>query len=75
MISTTPTTGQKSQVWGFPGVMELDLGGVTRTFSDEEFLDFCARHPDARIERESDGEIIILPPAFTETGGINAAIL
>ncbi len=74
MISTTAPTGQKLQVWGYPGFMELDLGGVTRTFSDEEFLDFCARHPDARIERESDGEIIIMPPAFTETGGKNSSL-
>ncbi len=74
MIATTTTTGQKLQVSGYPGWMELDLGGVTRTFSDEEFLDFCSRHPDARIERESDGEIIIMAPAFTETGGKNASL-
>lgn len=74
MISTTPTTGQKLQVGSCPGGMEIDLGGVTRTFSDEDFLDFCARHPDARIERESDGEIIIMPPAFTETGGQNSVL-
>ena len=74
MISTTATIGQKLQVFGYPEGMELDLGGVTHAFSDEEFLDFCARHPDARIERESDGEIIIMPPAFTETGGRNASL-
>ena len=73
MISTSTTTGQKLQVWGFPDGMELDLGG-TSTFSDEEFLDFCSRHPDARIERDSDGEIIIMAPAFTETGGKNASL-
>ncbi|MGH9948433.1 MAG: Uma2 family endonuclease [Pyrinomonadaceae bacterium] len=70
MISTTATDGQKIEVWGYPG-MEVDLGGVARTFSDEEFLDFCRRHPDARIERDSNGEIILMAPAYTETGGIN----
>lgn len=74
MISTTATTGQKFQVGGFPAWMELDLSGVTQTFSDEEFLDFCSRHPDARIERDSDGEIIIMAPAFTETGGKNSSL-
>ena len=73
MISTPATTGQKIQVWGYPG-MEVDLGGVVRTFSDEEFLDFCRRHPDARIERESDGEIIIMAPAYSETGGMNMSL-
>lgn len=74
MISPTATTGQKLQVLGWLGSMELDLGGVAHTFSDEEFLDFCSRHPDARIERESDGEIIIMAPAFTESGGRNASL-
>src|SRR5438067_11017337 len=69
MITTTRSVGQKLQIWGYPG-MEVDLGRV-HSFSDEEFLDFCRNNPDARIERESDGEIIIMPPAHTETGGIN----
>ncbi len=73
MISTTQTAGQKIQVWGYPG-MEVDLGTVSRSFSDEEFLDFCRRHPDARIERDSDGEIIIMAPANTETGGMNSSL-
>lgn len=67
MISTT--TNQKLEVWGYPG-MEVDLGPI-RTFSHEEFLEFCRRNPDARIERESNGEIILMAPAYTETGGMN----
>lgn len=67
MISTT--TNQKLEVWGYPG-MEVDLGPV-RTFSDEDFLEFCRRNPDARIERESNGEIVLMAPAYTETGGMN----
>ncbi len=71
MISTTTSIGQKIQVWGYPG-MELDLGGVTHTLSEKEFLDFCRRHPDARVERDCDGEIILMAPAYTETGGMNS---
>ncbi len=70
MISTT--TNQKIEVWGYPG-MEVDLGPV-RSFSDEEFLEFCRRNPDARIERESNGEIILMAPAYTETGGMNMSL-
>lgn len=73
MISTTSTTGQKIHVHGYPG-MEVDLGGVIRNFSDAEFLDFCRRHPDARIERESNGEIVIMAPTYSETGGMNFSL-
>lgn len=55
--------------------MEIDLGEGARPFSDEEFLDFCRRNPDARIERNSDGEIEIMAPSHTETGGMNADLL
>ncbi|MGI8542696.1 MAG: Uma2 family endonuclease [Aridibacter sp.] len=39
--------------------------------SDEEFFDFCQRHDNLRIERESNGEILIMPPTFSETGRKN----
>lgn len=71
MVPST-TSGQKIEIWGYPG-MEVELG-TPRTFSDEEFLEFCRRNPDARIERDSTGEIIIMAPSYTETGGMNASI-
>src|SRR6266699_3848423 len=39
-----------------------------RPMDDEEFFEFCMKNPDARIEREASGEIIIMPPAGAETG-------
>ena len=39
-----------------------------RPLNDEEFFEFCARNPGLRIEREANGEIIIMPPAGGETG-------
>ncbi|MBS1797501.1 MAG: Uma2 family endonuclease [Acidobacteria bacterium] len=39
--------------------------------SDEQFSDFCQANSDLRIERNSRGEVIIIPPAFTETGAVN----
>ena len=66
---TTATGGQKLQIWGYPG-MEVGLSDE-RKFSDEEFLDFCRRNPDARIERDSNGEIAIMAPTSSETGGMN----
>lgn len=71
MATVFEQTSQKLWVSGYPG-MEIDLGEGAQPFSDEEFLDFCRRNPDARIERNSDGEIEIMAPAHTETGGMNA---
>lgn len=73
MATVFEQSSQKLWVSGYPG-MEIDLGEGAETFSDEEFLDFCRRNPDARIERNSDGEIEIMAPSHTETGGMNADI-
>lgn len=73
MISTTSTTVQKIYVHAVPG-LDMDIGGVGPNFSDAEFLDFCRRNPDARIERESNGEIVIMAPAFSETGRMNFSL-
>jgi Uma2 family endonuclease len=39
-----------------------------RPLNDEEFFDFCMKNPDLHIERHSNGEIFIMPPAGMETG-------
>lgn len=36
-----------------------------------EFEQFCLDHRDLRIERRSSGQIIIMPPVFTESGFSN----
>ncbi len=45
-----------------------------RPLSDEEFFDFCLKNPDLRIERHSNGEIVILPPAGMETSYRNSDV-
>ena len=42
--------------------------------NDEQFFDFCQANRDVRIERNKDGEIIIMPPTGSETGDRNAEI-
>lgn len=37
----------------------------------EEFYAFCAANRDLRIERTSTGEVVIMPPAFANTGNRN----
>jgi Uma2 family endonuclease len=69
MITTTP---KHSTVFIYPfEPLELDFGSLLKQMTDDEFFEFCQRHKDLRIEMDKDGEIIIMPPTFSETGGRN----
>ena len=45
-----------------------------RRMSEDEFFEFCVLNRDLRIERTAEGDIVIMPPAGTETGGSNLEI-
>ena len=49
----------------------LHFGPVLRKLSDDDFFDFCQANRDWRIERTSDGDIVIMPPTGGETGERN----
>jgi Uma2 family endonuclease len=38
-----------------------------RRFSDREYLAFCRANPELNVERTSEGEIVIVPPAGGES--------
>lgn len=40
-------------------------------YSDEEFARFCIEYPDLRIEMNSAGEMIVMPPVTSEGGKRN----
>ena len=42
--------------------------------SDEQFYELCLRNPTLRIERNANGEVIFMPPAFSDTGNRNNQI-
>lgn len=42
--------------------------------NDEQFFEFCQANRDVRIERNSQGEIIIMPPTGWETSDQNSEI-
>jgi Uma2 family endonuclease len=42
--------------------------------SDDQLFDFCRINRDLRIERSEQGELIIMPPAGSETGDRNSEI-
>ena len=39
--------------------------------TNEQFYEFCRANGDLRIERTANGEVIIMPPAFSDTGNRN----
>jgi Uma2 family endonuclease len=43
--------------------------------SDEDLMRFCDANDIARVEREMDGEILVISPAGNRTGRRNAAII
>src|SRR5437870_4049964 len=49
----------------------LHFRPVLRKLSDDDFFEFCQANRDWRIERTSDGDIIIMPPTGGETGRRN----
>ena len=57
--------------------LPIDLSSLMAMsqMSDRQFYDFCRTNPDLRIERNANGEIIVMPPAFADTGNRNGRIL
>ena len=54
----------------------IDLSSQTLlpTMSEAQFYEFCRTNPDLRIERNAHGEVIVLSPAFADTGNRNGRI-
>lgn len=44
------------------------------TMTTEQFYEFCRVNPEHRIERTAMGEVIVRPPAFSDTGNRNVKI-
>jgi Uma2 family endonuclease len=43
-------------------------------FSDEAFVEFCRANPNLRIERNSQGDLIVMPPAGGESSRRNMKV-
>jgi Uma2 family endonuclease len=55
-----------------PATLVLDR---EHPLTDDEYFAFCEANPDIRLERTSEGEIIIVPPAGFESDYRNADIV
>nr|WP_034936285.1 Uma2 family endonuclease [Gloeocapsa sp. PCC 73106] len=51
----------------------LDFSSVCQ-LTDEQFYKLCRKNPDTKLERNAQGEIIIMPPTGGETGKLNAKL-
>lgn len=54
----------------------IDLSSLTTLpkMTDAQFYEFCRTNSDLRIERNASGEVIVMPPAFSDTGNRNLKI-
>jgi Uma2 family endonuclease len=54
-------------------LMKVDLSALMTLpeMSEEQFYEFCRRNADLRIERSAQGEVIVMPPTFADTGNRN----
>lgn len=59
------------QATSIPLAVHLPVG---MQMSDEHFSAFCLANRDLRIERSANGDVIIMPPAFSEVGNRNCNI-
>ncbi|MGL5059363.1 MAG: Uma2 family endonuclease [Microcoleus sp.] len=53
--------------------LTVNLPG-SQSMTVEQFYEFCLANRDLRIERTASGEVIVMPPAFSDTGNRNIKI-
>jgi Uma2 family endonuclease len=56
------------------GPVEIHFDPSKFRMNDEEFYRFCQLNPDLRIERTSDGDVIVMAPTGGKTGIQNAKL-
>jgi Uma2 family endonuclease len=71
-MSTLQTTTTGQRVVFYPDLpTAVDFGSAFPKMSEEEFFEFCQRMEPMRVERDSNGEIEIMAPTYSDTGGKN----
>jgi len=53
-----------------PAPLKIDLPWIL-PMTEDQFYQFCLANRDLRIERTVTGEVIVMPPAFSDTGNRN----
>jgi Uma2 family endonuclease len=60
-----------SAILSVTGPVVINFDSLLKKMDDEEFYRFCQINRELRIERTKEGDLIVMPPATTITGGIN----
>lgn len=69
------TAVQKRQAAADPGVLPLILRPRPAIeLTENQFFELCRLNRELRIERNAAGDLLIMPPAGSETGGRNSNI-
>ena len=56
----------------FSSLLEVDISPLLdEEITDDEYFNFCQRNRELRIEMTKEGDVIIMPPTGTVTGGRN----
>ncbi len=69
-MTANPLSNNKGYM---PYSIELSLDALQ--LSEEQFVAFCRSNKDLRIERKSNGKIILMSPTFFSTGNVNAEVV
>lgn len=48
---------------------------ATATFTSDQFYDLCRANPDWKLERNAQGDLVVMAPTGGETGSRNADLL
>ena len=67
MVPTAPKLPAQPTAAGTPPLV-LRLSPLIE-LDERQFAEFCSLNPDLRIERAKNGELEIMAPVFSETGG------
>jgi Uma2 family endonuclease len=64
------------QIQADSSAMTVDISALMTLpqMSEAQFYELCNRNPYLRIERNATGEVIVMPPAFADTGNRNNQI-
>jgi Uma2 family endonuclease len=76
MVAISIPKNKSAKLFIYPSEpLEIDFGNLLKPMNNDDFFYFCQQHRDLRIEMDKFGEIIIMSPTGSETGGINFDLL
>ncbi len=76
-MSTVINTSEEKIEWGkgfYDQMFPISLKINTKSWTNDEYFNFCREHKDLQFETNAHGDLIIMPPTGAETGDKNSEI-